>query len=303
MEVNMAKRKTDRPDGGKLAELQASGYLQDQIGKMFNISRGTVAGAIRHYKQSNPDSKLFEVNFGQPLSLLGNAIITGDIHVPTTNFDFSKRIRSVAKFWGIKTLIIAGDVYNFDLFSKYPRQTVMISWAQERDAGKLLFEMFTDYFDVIYVLMGNHDRRMIKWADGHLDETDVFGLITTSPKVHVSNFGYCTIKSGSENWLVTHSTEYSVNQLTVADQLAQKYKSNVITHHEHHVAKGRDRYKSFTIINNGGLFAQEKMAYTQLDTSKKPNMANGFTALVNGCGHLYTPYPSFTDWTHIDQTS
>jgi predicted phosphodiesterase len=297
----MADRKTDRPDGGKLAEMAASGYSFSQLAAKFNITTGTVAGAIRHYKQSNPDSKLFEVNFGKPLSLVGNAIIAGDIHVPTTNYEFAKRITAVAKYYGIKILILAGDIYNFDLFSKYPRQTVMTSWAQERDAGRHLFQMFQEYFDEIYVIMGNHDRRMIKWADGHLDETDVFGLITTSPKVHVSNFGYCSIKSGGENWLVTHSSEYSVNQLTVADQLAQKYKSNVITHHEHHVAKGRDRYKSFTIINNGGLFAQEKMVYTQLDTSKKPNMANGFTALVNGCGHLYTPYPSFTDWTHIDQ--
>lgn len=297
----MANRKVSRPDGEYLAEMAASGYTYDQISTIHNISRATVSGAIRHYKVSNPDNKLFEVNFGQPLSLIGDAIIAGDVHVPTTNYEFAKRIIRVAKFWGIKILILAGDIYNFDLFSKYPRQTVMISWAQEREAGKFLFKMFTDYFDEIYVVMGNHDRRMIKWADGHLDETDVFGLITTSPKVHVSNFGYCTIKSGSESWLVTHSTEYSVNQLTVADQLAQKYKSNIITHHEHHVAKGRDRYKSFTIINNGGLFAQEKMAYVQLDTSKKPNMANGFTALVNGCGHLYTPYSSFTDWSHIDQ--
>lgn len=299
----MADRKTDRPDGGQLAEMNASGYSFSQLAKKFNISIGTVSGAIRHYKQSDPDNKLFEVDYGKPLSIIGNAIVAGDIHVPTTNFEFAKRIRSVAKFWGIKTLIIAGDTYNFDLFSKYPKISSTISWAQEREAGKLLFKMFTDWFDVIYIVMGNHDRRMIKWADGHLDETDIFGLITTSPKVFTSNFGYCTVKSGGESWLVTHSTEYSVNQLTVADQLAQKYKMNVITHHEHHVAKGRDRYKSFTIINNGGLFAQEKMAYVNLDTSKKPNMANGFTALVNGCGHLYTPYPSFTDWTHIDQTS
>lgn len=296
----MAKRKTDRPDGSKLAEMAASGYTHKQIGSIYNISEATVAGAIRHYRVTNHESKLFEVDFGEPLSLEGNAIVAGDIHVPTTNFEFAKRIISVAKYYGIKILILAGDIYNFDLFSKYPRQTVMTTWAQERDAGRALFKMFQEYFDEIYVFMGNHDRRMIKWADGHLDETDVFGLITTSPKVHVSKFGYMNIKSGSENWLITHSTEYSVNQLTVADQLAQKYKSNVITHHEHHVAKGMDRYKSFVIINNGGLFAQEKMAYVNLDTSKKPNMANAFTALVDGCGHMYTPYPAYTDWTHID---
>lgn len=299
----MAKRKTDRPDGSKLAEMAASGYTHKQIGSIYNISKATVAGAIRHYRVTNPESKLFDIEFGEPLSLVGDAIVAGDIHVPTTNYDFAKRIIDVAKFWEIKILILAGDIYNFDLFSKYPRQTVAISWTKERDAGRHLFKLFQEWFEEIYVIMGNHDRRMIKWADGHLDETDVFGLITTSPKVHVSNFGYCNIKSGEENWLVTHSTEYSVNQLTVADQLAQKYKMNIISHHEHHVAKGRDRYKSFTIINNGGLFAQEKMAYVNLDTSKKPNMANAFTALVNGCGHLYTPYPSFTDWTHIDQQS
>lgn len=295
----MAKRKYNRPDGEKFAELQAIGLSYKQIAQRYNIGVPVVAGAIRHYKKSNPDRQPFEVDFGQPLDLSGNWMVIGDIHVPTTKYEFARLVVNVAKYYNIKNLVIAGDFFNFDLFSKYDKSIVGASWRQERDAGRVLMKYYLTWFDDVRLLMGNHDRRMIKWSQGNLDESDVFGMITTSHKASYSNFGYCNITSGDEKWLVTHSTEYSVNQLTVADQLAQKNQCNVITHHEHHVAKGFDRFGRYVVVNNGGLFDESKMAYVKLDTNKRPAMINAFSALSDGVCHLYTPYKAFTDWTPI----
>jgi len=114
----------------------------------------------------------------------------------------------------------------------------------------------------------------------------------------MSVWGWCIIKSRTEgvpDWRVTHSRNYSVNQLTVADQLALKHQQNVISHHEHHLAKGWDRFGRYVIVNNGGLYDQSKLAYATLDDSKGAAMVPGFTALKDDVPIVFGKFP-FTDW-------
>lgn len=295
----MAKRKYKRPDGERLAELNATGMTFKDIAQKFNLSTGAVAGAIRHYKSSNQDRKPFNIDFGKPLEITGNAMIVGDVHVPTTFYEFALLVVTVSDVLNIDTLILAGDWANFDFLSKYPNIMRGVNWEQEREAGEVLINKYLKRFKRIYWIMGNHDRRLSKWVNGQFDHKDMVNLFTHSEKITSSNFGYCNIVSGGEKYLVTHSTEYSVNQLTVADQLAQKNQCHVISHHEHHVAKGFDRFGRYVVINNGGLFDESKMAYAKLDTNKKPSMVNGFTSLVDGVATLWTPYKAYTDWKPI----
>ena len=113
-----------------------------------------------------------------------------------------------------------------------------------------------------------------------------------------SNYGYCLVETETGTWRVTHAKNYSVTQLNVADFLAQKHQQHIINHHEHHLAKGWDRYKRHVIINNGGCFDVEKMAYVQLDDSKMPNMTKGFTMLRDGFPYVFGehPYTNRKEW-------
>ena len=269
----------------------------EQIGNRFGMTRGKVAGIINRYKAKDTKRKLFEtVALGTPFTLQGDFIIVGDIHVPTTDYDFASLVLVIAKKYGIKQLIIAGDTFNMDAFSLYEAISETPSWEQERDAARILFHDWLEWFDDIYVIMGNHDRRLQKWAGGQLDETDIFGMITSSDKVHVSNYGYLTVKTRQGDYLVTHSKNYSVNQLTVASELAQKYQCHIISHHEHHSAIGWDRFGRYVIVNNGGLFDQNKMAYVMLENGKNPVMKNSFCMLRNGSVKVFGKEP-FTDWS------
>ena len=296
----MAKRKKDRPDGKKFAELVAAGMTHKTIAKKYDVTPATVAGALRTYRLSNKDAQKFKVvDFGKPLQLEGDYMVFGDLHLPTTLYDFFKLMIRVAKKYGVRKVIGAGDIYNMDFCSKYQFATEPITWAQEREAGRVIMQELTDSFDEVVLLMGNHDRRMQKYTNGAFDETDIFGLLSTNEKIITSNFGYCFVNSGGQDWLITHGSNYSVNQLTVADKLAQKYQMNVISHHEHHLAKGWDSYKHHVIINNGGLFDVKQLAYVNLDSNKMPNMANGFTMLKDGVGSIFSNDPVFTDWNMI----
>jgi len=121
-------------------------------------------------------------------------------------------------------------------------------------------------------------------------------MITSSDKVKTSNYGFLNVKSNGEPWRITHPKNYSINQLIVADQLAMKYQSNIMSFHEHHQSIGRDRYNHYTIMNVGCLADPSKLAYTVMDDSKSAGMVQGFAMLKNGVGSLFGRYP-FTDWS------
>ena len=122
-------------------------------------------------------------------------------------------------------------------------------------------------------------------------------MIIQNPRIEVSNFGWMTVKTSTGIWRITHSRNYSVNAGTVGSELANKFQSNIISHHQHHANKGMDKYKRFCTIDNGTLADFSQFGYAVLDDSKSPNMANAFTLLKNGIGHLLWKHPALTDWS------
>lgn len=284
-----------------LLELNQKGKTFDELAEMLGVTRGIVAGRIYRYKQSlrkngiEPNPGLFNINIGHPFELAGDWMVVGDVHVPCTDYDFASLMPLVAKKQRIKNLLVAGDLYSMDAFSTYPKRIDHATWHQEKAAAIQLMAEWTRAFDRVVLLMGNHERRLEKFAEGAFDAEDVFAELKGSGKVEASNFGWCTIKTKTGMWRATHQRNYSINQLVVVDQLAHKYQMNIIGHHEHHLAIGWDRYKNYIVINNGGLFDVTKMAYVNMDDSKSSGMAKGFTMLKNGHPHVFGESP-FTDW-------
>jgi hypothetical protein len=169
------------------------------------------------------------------------------------------------------------------------------TWAQERDAGRLLLMDWLEVFSEIVIIMGNHDRRMQRANAGEVDAADIFGMLVQNPKITVSNYGYLDIESGGEVYRVTHPRNYGRNQLTVAGQLALKHDCHVISFHEHHLSKGRDVYGRHVTVNGGCLADQKKLAYAHLEDSTGASMDLGFVRLQNGVAQPLGLWP-FTDW-------
>lgn len=282
--------------------MNRAGYTYRELARIHNITVGKVAGKIdRYIKSDQKKLKLFEVDLGSPWLLQGDWMIIGDVHLPCTDYGFLQLVIKVAKKYGIKKLIIAGDFFTLDIASKYQQVVPAIQWEMERKAGRLVVAELLEWFDDLRFLMGNHDRRLQRLTDGQLDENDIFGMISSSDKVHVSNWGHCVVENKNKDgypWRITHSSNYSINQLTVADALSNKFQMNIISHHEHHLAQGWDRYKRFVVINNGCLVDQNKLAYVMLDDNKMSGMTLGFVMLQNGVATTFGKYP-YTDWNEI----
>ncbi len=275
-----------------VAELERAGMPKADIARLTGIKTQDLDKVLAARIPPNA----FDPNpLPDALELGGDFIIVGDVHVPYTDYDFAQLVGRVADKTGIRRLIIAGDFFDMDGWSKFQHAVPPATWIQERTAARILIGDWLEVFSEIYTLQGNHDRRLVKWTAAQLDEGDVWGMVNTSDKLHHSKHSYCTVNSAGVYWRVTHPANYGRNQLTIASDLANKYGMNIISHHEHHVSKGWDTYCRYTIVNNGCLVDPRKLAYVQLEDNRMPNMAQGFCMLRHGVPHVFGKYP-FTDW-------
>ena len=266
----------------------------------YGLNVDSVRSRVGRYRRKHDVTRL-EQQQGKPWLLPpGEYVVTGDYQIDTHSAHFVERMLAVAA--GLpkpRTLIIAGDFINADAFSTYDQEVPLSSFDDEVEAGRAVFAQLLSVFGRVYWLMGNHERRVSRRTRAALQPRHLWALLCADKRVEVSSWGHCVIDNPNGNdWRITHGSDYGVNQLTVADVLAQKYQQNIISHHEHHLAIGWDRFKRYVIINNGGLFEQSNMPYVVLDDSKHANMQNGFTVLSWGYPVVYGPEP-FTNWGRV----
>ena len=285
---------------------QSTGRTRAQVCELVGLTMGQVGGRIYRYEQTlkgappeKPD--LFNIQLGAPMELDDDWIVINDVQCPSVDEDMARLVVPVAQSRGIRNLIINGDFINADWLSGYPVLVPHPTAEQEIKAAAWLLEDWLRYFDRIVIHAGNHEDRFLKIHVGNLDLGQLIKLMTDNQKVKWSNFDHCWINSLSGRWIIAHGRHYSVNQLVVAEQYANKFQSHVILGHQHHLAYGWDRWKHWMLVDNGGLFDQSKMAYVTMRASKMPNMKSGFTALVDGVPTLYGHWP-VTNWEAVFDT-
>lgn len=245
-----------------------------------------------------PHPELFQHIVGDPLRLSGDWIVLGDVQLPTTDYDFAILPAAIAKRHLSKPrqLLIVGDLMNMDCFAAYEKEIGLPGFRQEVESARVILMEWFKVFDRIVWLPGNHERRLSKNSHGAILMQDLAMIINARVETH--DLDHAIIETGQGEWFAGHGSDYSVNQLTVADALASKYRRHVISFHEHHAAIGWERFGHNVIINGGGLFNQWYMAYVRLTTSKKPNMKNGFVMLKDGYPYLFgkEPLTRWDDW-------
>lgn len=223
-------------------------------------------------------------------------MVVGDVQLPTTDYDFATLPALIGEKYLRKKrkLIIAGDFYNMDAWSKYPSIISTPTWEQERESARNLLTLYSQVFDEMYMISGNHERRILEKLDGQYDIQDVLAASIPSGKVKATVLDRCTVKTSQGKYTILHGDNYSRNALTNADVWSQKFQTHIISHHEHHAAIGMDKFDRYYLVNNGGLFDQKKMGYVQLKTNTCANMSQGFTMVKGGYPYLFG---KFTDWS------
>lgn len=259
--------------------------------------------------------ELFNVDKFIPLEFeLSDFVAICDIHAPCTDYDFAMLPARIAEKHvkkGKRVLVVHGDVFDGGSFSKWEKVVADPSWEDERRAASNLFALWSQTFDQIVVMPGNHDYRMIKRVEGQVsfggmlwgmaDERDkdlsqMFGSLFSTGKLTASPVDHCFIDTPRGRYIVAHGSQYSVNPLNVANEMSQKYQAHVITGHEHHLGLSMDRFGRYFLINNGGLFDKDKFAYVTLQASKRPVMKKGFTFVKDGFPNVFGAWTDWSKW-------
>jgi hypothetical protein len=287
------------------------------IADQYGLSEDSVRGRISRYRrelalendhlraenerlkaalEAREESDVFGHDLGKPWRLDGDWVIAGDIHANTINRDFMQRPLDIAMRYleHPRRFMIAGDFINGDAFSGYENVYPLPSFGSELKAARKFLDMYLQVFDEIWIFMGNHDLRVTRKTGTAIMPEDLIRMISHDVRIKVSHWGHAVVDTPRGEYRISHGSEYSVNQLVVAEQLALKHDQNIILWHEHHTAQGLDRFKRRIVVNGGGLFDSDSMAYTQIEDNKKPRMANGFVMLKGGYPYVFNDH--WTDW-------
>lgn len=286
--------------------------LTKELGVPVNISRSTIAGVVRDlragviqaaptyiYGWEDPTNEALPVFLGHPHTS-GDILILNDLHLPYTDRRLLQAAVTLAsQYYGIKQVALVGDTFNGESSSKHPKVLPPVTHDRELADAATIFDYLAGVFEAVYVLPGNHDLWFVKRVDGSMSfSTFVQAAVRSQAALErliVSDYDRLTVHTGGAVWTIPHQVEYSPNLLVVADRLAQKFQTNIITTHQHHSALGMDRFRRYVIIDSGGLFDASMMSYLQLRTTTRPTPQNGFVLLVDGQGKLRTP-GNMTEW-------
>ena len=223
--------------------------------------------------------------------LTGDFLIINDLHIPATDWGFAGLAVDIAKrhLPRPRHLLIDGDFLDFESVSKWDKLIVPTPLYDELEFARSYLNYLAEVFDDVWIIRGNHEDRFLKKFAGDVGAEPFVHMLTRHDRIHFSMYAYCTVTSGGETFRVSHQRNYSRNPLTVGRRLSNNHGTHVICGHQHHSAVGRNEANTKTIIDSGGLFDRELMAYCSLDDSTSPIMSQGFVLLKGGIATLFTP--------------
>lgn len=240
--------------------------------------------------------KILQKRWDSPPVFDGNAVITGDYHMPFVDYDFTEVMMNMAyrTLDKPRRLVIAGDLFNMDAFSVLPRMNYYTSFRTELNSASVLLDDMLDVFDEIFILLGNHERRFIYMTFNELSTRELEALIGIGA-VKLCEYSHAIVRTELGDWRVTHQKNYSVKAQSVGVKLAHKFQQHVITHHQHIVSKGFDTSGNFVVIDNGCMADPAYFDYAYSVDNTRPVMKQSFTIIRNGSGILVANDEAFND--------
>ena len=221
----------------------------------------------------------------------GDYMISCDYHSPYHHEVWINRYLSIADIFGIKKSVIIGDLYDMD-FAKAWYTDNKKDLDEEAGEVRPVIEAL-NFFDVNYLVQGNHETRVGRMTDGRIQAKHLYHLFggeIWAKKFRYSEFDKMRI---GDKWLLVHPKSYSQVSPAVARRLAEKYHCNIINSHGHLVGMSYDRSGRFLAVDLGGMFDPDKVEYINMHTTTHPVWKNGFGMIRNG--HFYH-FTDATDW-------
>jgi hypothetical protein len=276
------KARNARPDRQK--KRSAQGNLWSQQHPEISREQSKTRTAKSRIRRSNYAGLIDDQR--NPITVeLDNVAITSDWHVPFTDEELIKTLFAACEEHGTKDLIIAGDFWDCDNYSRFTHLTTTASFKEEIEEVRTELKRLLAKFERIYICRGNHEKRWIDLNAGKVGMPELFTLARPpmpdhvwDERVTITSDDHIHLIHRGQLWLLCHPKNFRVIPLSVAQDLAAKNLCNVITAHGHTFRQGRDRSGRFRIAEGGGLFERAALDY-QRETTCHPMTRSGFYIL------------------------
>jgi len=211
-------------------------------------------------------------------------MVLGDVEVPFHSTDTLEMACALARKYELDTLIINGDLIALDCFSTWVRNTAYkLTFKNEIEPTLEILKIFLNIFKQVYIITGNHERRLARKLDGEITIGEFFSNIAG---VTFSEYSYCVLNSSGKEILVCHQDNYSKQPLAVARELASIYHKNVIAGHTHHLAQGYDKSGRYWVVDGGCCRDVKYTEYKSIRVNTFPKWNNGVVMVINGSPFL-----------------
>lgn len=222
---------------------------------------------------------------------MDNYMVSCDYHAPYHNEMWINLLLAVAEKFGVRKNIVIGDLFEFHFIMHHYTE---LSRSLDKEVMQVQPVINTlEYFDMNYVVQGNHENRVGRGTNGLIQAKHLFKLFggdAWEKKFKYSTYDKLNI---GDDWMVVHPGSYSQVSGSVAVRLAEKFVKNVINSHGHFVAMRYTRDGKHRGIDLGGMFDRSRVDYINLKTTTHPIWNNGFGMMYNG--HFYH-FHDGTDW-------
>jgi predicted phosphodiesterase len=265
-------------------------------------SKAENIGATPKVVEAPPEIPAYDGALCLPGDLGGGLMIVADVHSPCTDWVAASRVALIAQKYleEPRRLVIAGDMMNWDVYSRYENVIPLPTLRQEIDAAKFAIQLWLETFDHVYLILGNHDYRWLKNLKGAFDEelfTDLLkSLLWNDERLTVNVYSYLDVICEQTGiWHITHTPEYSKVPLSKARFLSNVTKDrHLMLAHQHQAGIALDESGRFVLVDIPALADPEKLAYVMLHSTTKPRMKTGFVMLRGGWPYLFAD--GLTDW-------
>lgn len=225
--------------------------------------------------------------------------VCSDLQIPYVDVVLIRRMLKIAKQFGAKECVLGGDSFNQDMFSKFMRflDKGLETWDFEMEVCSEILKMLLEHFETIYVISGNHDRRILQLLLGKVKLKHIFKWVTdeVDKRVKVSEYPYCIATSGDTKIRISHPKSYSVIPTRVAQRLAAKWECSVMTAHMHRLGLVFSE-SGHWVADLGGMFCEDKIEYVCLNETTHGRWNSGFFVVRDGFPYMFSK--EHTDWNY-----